>query len=199
MNKWIKNIVICFIALSAVWSFNSLDFPEPKPPGLPRTINANTFFKDKIIINGNNLFIDTLKLNLKKIPQVKDLYTVSKIVVGKWAKLYTVLKIEESGRDGQNSYYAKNYFNLVGMRYPRKRKTTAIRRGNDYYSVYANWYEGMIDFRYYIEYMEGSFFRKHKRYPKTEEEFINHLYGSYNKYSKWYNDVRYLLRNFDYD
>ena len=191
MKKWIRNIATFFVALAFVGYFGVLKFPNPKPPALPKNFQT-------VKIKENKLHCDTLILPLKKIPKVQELYTVAKTVVGKWAKLYTVLKVEESGTDGQNSYYARKYFNLVGMRYPRKRKTTAIRRGNDYYSVYSNWYEGMIDFKYYIEYMEGSFYRRYKRYPETEEEFIRHLYGSYNEYSKWYNDVRYLLRNFKY-
>lgn len=191
MKKWIGNIVIYSVAIAFVGYLGLLKFPNPKPPALPKNFQT-------VKIKENQLHCDTLVLPLNKIPKVQELYTVAKTVVGKWAKLYTVLKVEESGTDGQNSYYARKYYNLVGMRYPRKRKTTAIRRGNDYYSVYSNWYEGMIDFKYYIEYMEGSFYRRHKRFPKTEEEFVRHLYGSYNEYSKWYNDVRYLLRNFKY-
>ena len=194
-----RNIVNIIIATIFLFFLGFLNFPSPKPPGLPNPNQPGfDYYNNKIYISENILYFDTLELPLKKIPTVQELYTVSKVVIGKWAKLFTVIKVEESGRDGQYSYYAINYFNLVGMRYPRKRKTTALKRGNDYYSVYANWYEGMIDFKYYINYMEGSFYRRYKRYPKTEEEFIRHLYGSYNKYSKWYNDVIYILRNFHY-
>jgi hypothetical protein len=156
------------------------------------------FIVNQVRIEGDELFVDSLVLPLKTIPKVQELHTVAKSVVGRWAKLYTALKIEESGNDGQNSFYAKKYYNLVGMRFPRKRKTTAIRKGYDYYAVYENWYEGMVDFTYYIEYMERSFELKHGRLPKTEREFIKHIYGSYNVYSKWRNDMFYILKNFKY-
>lgn len=180
------HIILFGITLSLLYGASHLDMSPKKSYGMPQNTNP-------VKIKDGFLYYDSLKLALNKIPKVKQLHTVSKKVMGKWYRMYTAIKIEESGNDGQNSYYARAYNNLVGMRYPRKRKTTAVRMGNDYYAVYANWYEGMIDFRYYIDYMEGSFERKYKRQPKNEKEFINHIYGSYNIYSKWKNDVFWIL------
>lgn len=187
MKKNLGHIFLFSITAILILGASRLDMSPRKSYGMPQNINP-------IKIKDGFLYYDSLKLPLDKIPKVRQLHTLAKKVVGKWYKMYTAIKIEESGNDGQNSYYAKAYFNLVGMRYPRKRKTTAIRMGNDYYAVYANWYEGMIDFRYYIDYMEGSFERKYKRQPQNEVEFINHIYGSYNIYSQWKNDVFWILR-----
>jgi hypothetical protein len=186
-----KNIVLVFSA--ALLSFATFRFdPELKRPhGLPTELNT-------VIVTDSFLYADSLELPLYKIPKVSQIHTVAKLELGKWAKLFTVLKIEESGSDGQTSVYALKYYNLVGMRYPQKRKTTAIRRGYSYYSVYENWYESIVDFQYYMDYMEGSFYRKFKRYPKNEKEFVRHIHGSYNVYDKWLRDVFWLLDNFHY-
>lgn len=187
MKRALRHIALLGLTVTAIFVASNLDMSPKRIYGMPQNINP-------ISIREGYLYYDTLKLPLNKIPKVAQLHTVAKKVMGKWYKMYTAIKVEESGNDGQNSYYAKAYFNLVGMRYPKKRMTTAIRMGNDYYAVYANWYEGMIDFRYYIDYMEGSFERKFHRMPKTEKEFINHIYGSYNIYSKWKNDVFWILQ-----
>ncbi len=191
MNKYVSIFIVWGLSLVLVYQASHFKPEHPFQGERPFAVN-------KVKIEGDELFIDSLVLPLKSIPKVQELHTVAKSVVGKWAKLYTVLKIEESGNDGQNSFYAREYFNLVGMRFPRKRKTTAVRKGNDHYAVYENWYEGMVDFNYYLEYMERSFELKHGRLPKSEREFINHIYGSYNVYSKWKNDVFYILKNFKY-
>lgn len=177
--RWITALAI--IGLGA-----RTDMEGNYPYGMPNNWNP-------IRVKDGYLYHDSLKLSLDKIPKVQELHTISKKALGPWYRLYTAIKIEESGNDGQNSYYARAYNNLVGMRYPKKRKTTALRKGNDYYAVYANWYEGMLDFRYYLDYMEGAFERKYNRKPQNEKEFINHIYGSYNIYSKWKKDVFWIL------
>lgn len=191
MQKKVKNIAL--IVSASILCFFTIGFnPElRRPHGLPTEVNS-------VIVTDSFLYADSLELSLYRIPKVSEIHTVAKLTLGKWAKLFTVLKIEESGSDGQASVYALKYYNLVGMRYPQKRKTTAIRRGYSYYSVYENWYESMIDFQYYMDYMEGSFYRKYKRYPKNEKEFVRHIHGSYNVYDKWLRDVFWLLDNFSY-
>ncbi len=168
---------------------------EPKLPG---NLNLKQI-EDTVIIHKGYLHYDSLVLPLNKIPSVKDLHTVSKGVVGKWSKLFIAVKIEESGNDGQNSFYALKYHNLTGMRFPQKRKTTAVARGYDYYAIYSNWYQSMVDFKLYLNYMEATYYLKFKRYPKDEKEFIQFLYGSFNIYSKWRNDVFYILDNFNFE
>ncbi len=187
MNSSLSHSLRFLFSVLLIVSFHFIDMHPSRIYGMPHKLNP-------IKIKDGFLYCDSLKLPLNKIPKVRELHTVSKRVMGTWYKLYTAIKIEESGNDGQNSYYAKAYFNLVGMRYPKKRKTTAIRMGNDYYAVYSNWYEGMLDFKYYIDYMEGSFLRKFQRKPKNEKEFIEHIYGSYNIYSKWKKDVYWILK-----
>lgn len=191
MRSLLRHIGVVITCSGLIFYAANLDMQPKRVYGLPKSIN-HVKIKDSFI------YVDSLKLYLYKIPKVQELHTVAKKVVGKWAKMYTCIKIEESGNDGQNSYYAKAYYNLVGMRYPYKRKSTVKRMGNDYYAVYEHWYDGMLDFKYYIEYMEGSFFRKHGRHPENEKEFILHIYGSYNIYSKWLNDVMWILRHFKY-
>lgn len=186
MSTYLRHSATWFAAIAFLTSLFSIDMHPKKMYGMPQNINP-------IKIRDGFLYYDTLKLPLNQIPKVRQLHQVAGKVMGRWDRLFTAIKIEESGNDGQNSYYAKQYYNLVGMRFPKKRKTTALRMGNDYYAVYANWYEGMLDFRYYIDYMEGSFERKFGRGPENEKELINHIYGSYNIYSKWKNDVFWIL------
>ena len=191
MKKYSTHIGLILLTTVILSFAAKLDMQPKRVYGLPKEGNH-------VKIKDSFLYVDSLKLHLYTIPKVRDLHTVAKTVIGKWAKMYTTIKIEESGNDGQNSYYAKAYYNLVGMRYPYKRKSTVKRMGNDYYAVYEHWYDGMLDFKYYIEYMEGSFYRKNGRYPENEKEFIYHIYGSYNIYSKWLNDVLWILRHFKY-
>lgn len=191
MKLYLRHILLFLTAFSLWFASSKFDPKCSRPEGLPTEINP-------IVITDSFLYADSLELPLYKIPKISELHTVAKLTLGKWAKLFTVLKIEESGSDNQTSIYALRYYNLVGMRYPNKRKTTAIRRGYSYYCVYENWYESMLDFQYYIDYMEGSFFRKFNRYPKNNKEFVRHIHGSYNIYDKWLRDVFWLLDHFDY-
>lgn len=155
--------------------------------------------KDSVVITRDTLILDSLVLSLREIPKAQHLYTVAKVTVGKWAKLFTAIKIEESGADGKNSYYAKAYNNLTGMRFPSSnRKTTAVRAGRSYYAIFNHWHDCMLDWKYYIESMEEKFVAKHNRVPKDEFEMVDFMFGSYNPYSKWRNDMRWLLRNFKY-
>jgi hypothetical protein len=167
-------------------------------PKLPPKLNIQQI-EDTVVIHKGYLHYDSLVLPLNQIPPVKDLHTVAKGVVGNWSKLFIAVKIEESGHDGQNSFYALNYHNLTGMRYPTKRKTTAVGKGYDYYAIYSNWYQSMVDFKLYLNYMEATHYLKYKRYPNNEKEFIQFLYGSFNVYSKWRNDVFYILDNFNFE
>lgn len=191
MIQMLKHIALFITATLLSFSAVYYNPGARRPHSLPNEFNT-------VILTDSLLYADSLELSLYKIPKVSELHTVAKLTLGKWAKLFTVLKIEESGSDGQTSVYALRYYNLVGMRYPQKRKTTAIRRGYSYYSVYENWYESILDFQYYMDYMEGSFYRKFDRYPENEKEFVRHIHGSYNIYDKWLRDVFWLLDNFNY-
>jgi len=154
---------------------------------------------DTVVILKDSIFVDSLALSLKKIPKAQHLYSVAKKSVGKWAKLFVAIKIEESGADGKNSYYALTYNNLTGMRYPGKgRITTSTGMGHNYYAVFNNWHECMVDFKYYVEIMEGKFKDRFKRAPKNEYEMVNFMHGSFNVYQKWHNDVTWLLNHFNY-
>jgi len=162
-------------------------------------LESDTVAKDEVVISGDKLQFDTLQLSLKTIPKAQQLYTVAKKSVGRWAKLFTVIKIEESGADGKNSYYAKHYANLTGMRFPGTgRKTTSVRSGHNYYAVFNNWHDCMLDFKYYMDVMDNKFEAKYGRPAKDEYEMVNFMFGSFNIYGKWKSDVIWLLNHFSY-
>lgn len=161
--------------------------------------DTNIVKKDTALIKGDSLFYDSLELSLKTVPGAQHLYTVAKPIMGKWAKLFVVIKIEESGADGKNSYYAKNYYNLTGMRYPGAgRKTTSVGSGNNYYAKFNHWYDCIVDFKYYMEVLDQKFEAKYKRPAANETEMVNFMFGSFNVHQKWKNDVTWLLNHFNY-
>jgi hypothetical protein len=162
-------------------------------------VEVTEIAKDSVYITGDSLKLDSLALSLQTIPKAQALYSVAKVSVGKWAKLFTVIKIEESGADGKNSYYAKTYNNLTGMRFPRSgRKTTAVRQGKNNYAIFNHWHDCMLDWKYYIEILETKFVAKYNREPKDEYEMVDFMFGSYNPYAVWRNDMRWLLNHFKY-
>lgn len=191
-----KNLLIAavlMIVLAATAANANLKFTGTSKLPKPAAV-------DSVVIESDSLFLDsTIALSLKKIPKAQDLYTVAKKSVGKWAKLFVAIKIEESGADGKNSFYALKYNNLTGMRYPGTgRATTSTGVGHNYYAIFNNWHDCMIDFKYYVEIMEGKFKDKYKREPKDEYEMVNFMHGSFNVYQKWKNDVYWLLNHFSY-
>jgi len=191
--KLIRHIsVLVFVAIFMYFEINCLPGNiKNKPVGEPR--------HSEVVIHSDTVFLDTLKIPLKRIPPIWQLNEVAKVSLGKWSKLFIVLKIEESGYDGQNSTYALVYNNLVGMRYPNLRKTTARKRGYSNYCVFDHWYDCLIDFKYYMEHTEKSFIKYYQRKPKSDKEMIRFMHGSYNAYSQWYRDVFWLLDHFEYD
>lgn len=161
--------------------------------------DTQTIKKDTVLISGDSLTFDTLTLNLKQVPKAQHLYSVAKHSIGRWAKLFVVIKIEESGADGQNSFFAKKYFNLTGMRYPGTgRKTTAVKAGLDYYAVFNHWHDCMLDFKMYMDVMDSKFEKKYGRAAKDEFEMVDFMFGSFNPYSVWKKDVYWLLNHFHY-
>ncbi|MBS3914755.1 MAG: hypothetical protein KG003_09655 [Bacteroidetes bacterium] len=155
--------------------------------------------RDSVVIVGDTLRVDSITLSLQKIPKAQDLYSVAKITVGKWAKLFTVIKIEESGADGKNSFYALKYNNLTGMRWPGKgRQTTAVAKGHNSYAIFNHWHDCMLDFKFYIDIMEKKYVTKYGKQPETELEMINFMLGSYNPYGVWKRDLVWLLNHFHY-
>jgi hypothetical protein len=161
--------------------------------------DSESIKSDTVMISGDTVSFDTLKLHLKQVPRAQHLYTVAKHSVGKWAKLFVVIKIEESGADGQNSFYAKKYFNLTGMRFPGTgRKTTAVKAGRDYYAVFNHWHDCMVDFKMYMDVMDEKFEKKFGRPAKDEFEMVDFMFGSFNPYGVWKRDVYWLLKHFNY-
>lgn len=191
MRKLLTAAVLLIVLVATAANVN-LKFTKviPEEPAIP---------KDSVVIIGDTLILDSLVLSLKTIPKAQNLYTVAKVTVGRWAKLFTVVKIEESGADGKNSYYAREYNNLTGMRMSGSgRETTAVRRGRNHYAIFNHWYDCMLDWKYYIDAMESSFIEKHKREPKDEYEMVDYMFGSYNPHQVWRQDMRWLLRHFKY-
>jgi len=133
-------------------------------------------------------------LNLEELPSVKHLYEVASHYLGKYAEFFIAIKIEESGADKKPSWLAKNYNNLVGMRFPRTRETYAIASTNSNYAIYRNWFECMLDFKIYMENMEKSFVKKNKREFADEYEMLDYLFKYFNGFDKWYNDMRFLIK-----
>lgn len=195
MNKtlWIVLVFIGIAASAAARANKSIiKFIIP-------TADTTEVKKDTAIIKGDSLVYDSLTLSLKKIPTAQKLYTVAKPIMGKWAKLFVVIKIEESGADYKNSYYATNYFNLTGMRYPGTgRKTTSVGSGSNYYAKFNNWYDCIVDFKYYMDVLDQKFEAKYKHKAANETEMVNFMFGSFNVHQKWKNDVTWLLNHFNY-
>jgi len=151
---------------------------------------------DNLVYTGERLFFDGEEVSLTKLPKLQMLYDVSKEEIGKWSKLFIAIKMEESGVDGKNSGLARVRNNLVGMRVPRRRETKCIGATSTNYAIFNNWFEAVQDFNIFIQIKERGFKKKYKRSPKDEHEFVDYMYGSYNIYSKWQQDVHIILRNF---
>ena len=151
---------------------------------------------DNLVYTGERLFFDGEEVSLTKLPKLQMLYDVSKEEIGKWSKLFIAIKMEESGVDGKNSGLARVRNNLVGMRVPRRRETKCIGATSTNYAIFNNWFEAVQDFNIFIQIKERGFKKKFKRSPKDEHEFVDYMYGSYNIYSKWQQDVHIILRNF---
>lgn len=150
----------------------------------------------EIVYTGNRLYFNNEEISLSEIPNLQLLYDVSKVEIGRWAKLFIAIKMEESGVDGKQSGLARVRNNLVGMRMPRSRETYAVSETATGYAVFNNWYEATLDFSIFIKIKERGFKAKYGRLPKDEHEFVNYMYGSYNIYSKWQQDVHIILRRF---
>jgi hypothetical protein len=150
----------------------------------------------EVIYTGNRLYFNNKEVSLKEIPNLQLMYDISKVEVGRWAKLFIAIKMEESGVDGKQSGLARVRNNLVGMRMPRSRETYAVGETVTGYAIFNNWYEATLDFAIFIKIKERGFQKKYGRLPKDEHEFVNYMYGSYNIYSKWQKDVHIILRRF---
>jgi hypothetical protein len=133
-------------------------------------------------------------INTDSIPSIDIMYTIAKEYIPENATFFIAIKMEESGADNQNSFLAKEYNNLIGMRYPRNRETYSIASTNTNYSIYRNWFECMLDFNLYMENIENSFKKKHKRGFKNDYEKLDYLFNFYNGFEKWYNDMVFLIR-----
>ena len=147
----------------------------------------------------DSIFIGDLGFSLNKIPKAREMYKGAQPIFGKWAKLFVIMKVEESGADGKNSYYARNYNNLCGMRCVKVRKTTSHKCGKNNYAMYPSWYDAMVDWKYYLDIIHRKFEKKHGREAKDEFEVVDFLYGYYNSFPKWRKDLRWLLRNYKLD
>ena len=150
-----------------------------------------------LVVVKDSLYLDSLSLSLNVIPSVKDMYTVGKKAIGKWAKLFIAVKIVESGNDGDNSIYARRDFNLTGMRQPKARKTMSLGGTRSNYARYASWYDCMVDFGMYLDGMERGFKRRHHRSTRNSQEMVQYLYGKYNSHPVWRNRTLFVLKKFD--
>jgi hypothetical protein len=160
-----------------------------------------TVASNLIRCTADSVYIDSvnLRLSLEEIPRSRELHAVATFMYGKWAKVFTAIKLQESGADGKNSYLARECNNLTGMRMPGgSRPTTAIAKTRTNYAIFRHWYDCMVDFGFYLDQTLNGFQSKYKREPKDEFELINYMFGSYNPYSTWKRDVFWLIRNYNF-
>jgi hypothetical protein len=189
-KSWLSLIFISLIAVAFVRN------------GSEETAAGRVMASQQIRCTQDSLFIDSLNLRLplQEIPTVRQMHAVAKFRIGRWAKVFTVIKLQESGADGQYSYLAREFNNLTGMRMPRGlRPTTAVAATKTNYAIFANWYDCMVDFGHYLEFTVNGFRNKFGREPKDEYELINYMFGSYNPYSTWKRDVFWLLKNYRFE
>ncbi len=171
---------------------------KPKHQGVAAQTGSDSIVRT----TSDSLFIDSvnLRLSLKEIPPARSMHQVARFVIGHWAKVFTVIKLQESGADGKNSYLAVEFNNLTGMRMPgNSRPTTAIGKTKTNYAIFSSWYGCMVDFHYYLEHTLTLFRKEHKREPKDEYEVIDFMFGSYNPYSSWKKDIYWLLKNYRFE
>jgi hypothetical protein len=79
------------------------------------------------------------------------------------------------------------------MRFPRSRKTTAVAKSKTNYSIYASWYDCILDFGLYLDGINRSFTKKNGRPTQSDQEMVRYLYGIYNTNVRWRNDVLKVL------
>lgn len=170
--------------------------------GYDETQSRQTDLSNQIRYTQDSLFIDSvnLRLPLQELPTVRQMHAVAKFRIGRWAKVFTVIKLQESGADGQYSYLAREFNNLTGMRMPRGlRPTTAVAATKTNYAIFANWFDCLVDFDHYLDFTLKGFRNKFGREPKDEYEIINYIFGSYNPYGTWKRDIFWLLKNYRFE
>ncbi len=183
-SKWIFPTTVLILCSAAV--IGKATFETSKTSLIKASDTA-------IVLRKDSLFFDTLALSLKKIPSVMAMHHVALEAIPQWANIFTAVKIIESGVDGQYSKYSRLYNNLVGMRYPRSRKTTAVAKSKTNYSIYASWYDCILDFGMYLDGINRSFAKKRGRPTQSDQEMVKYLYGIYNTNVRWRNDVLKVL------
>jgi len=170
--------------------------------GYDETQSRQTDLSNQIRYTQDSLFIDSvnLRLPLQELPTVRQMHAVAKFRIGRWAKVFTFIKLQESGADGQYSYLAREFNNLTGMRMPRGlRPTTAVAATKTNYAIFANWFDCLVDFDHYLDFTLKGFHNKFGREPKDEYEIINYIFGSYNPYRTWKRDIFWLLKNYRFE
>ncbi|MFN5889732.1 MAG: hypothetical protein ACK448_05000 [Bacteroidota bacterium] len=183
-SKWIFPTTVLILCSAAV--IGKATFETSKTSLIKASDTA-------IVLRNDTLFYDTLTLSLKKIPSVMAMHHVATEAIPQWANIFTAVKIIESGVDGQYSKYSRLYNNLVGMRFPRSRKTTAVAKSKTNYSIYASWYDCILDFGLYLDGINRSFTKKNGRPTQSDQEMVRYLYGIYNTNVRWRNDVLKVL------
>lgn len=184
-------LMLLFISIAAVGQSN---FGLDRYKHLPKTLHSEPM----VIISQDSLWFDTLSLSMAKVPQIQSLYTVAKQSIGKWAKIFVVVKIVESGNDGDHSILASRYFNVTGMRQPHVRKTLSIGPNPTHYASFENWHDCMLDFGMYLNGLERGFKRKHNNREPSDQEMIEYMYGIYNTYPVWRKRSLFVLHHFQY-
>lgn len=114
-------------------------------------------------INANNSLIIYRPTVLHELNEEK-LYLIIKLYNIKFPDIVFAQAILESSRF--NSELFSRTKNLFGMKYPRVRKTTSLRKSSDNYAVYDHWFMSVNDYQLWQKsnmrdniYSESDYFR----------------------------------------
>ncbi len=183
--------MLIFISIAAVGQTN---FGQNNSDHLPKV----PYSAPVVTVSQDSLWFDTLSLSMTQVPKIQSLYTVAKQSIGKWAKIFIVIKTVESGNDGDHSILATRYFNITGMRQPHVRKTLSVGPTPTNYASFKNWHDCMLDFGMYLDGLERGFKRKHNNRAPSDQEMIEYMYGIYNTYPIWRKRSLFVLNHFKY-
>lgn len=133
-------------------------------------------------------------LDMQTVPDIATLYKVSKKYMGRWAMFFIAIKIEESGNNGKYSWLSTTHYNLIGMRFPKSRRTYAIGSTNTNYAIYRNWFDCILDFKIYLDNIEKKRLEEGGKPFKDELELLDYMTTRFNHFDKWESDMKIILK-----
>lgn len=121
----------------------------------------------------------------------KNLYFAIRQLGIKHADIVFAQIILES--DNLSSKLVEKNNNLLGMRLPKKRNTTASNSKGGY-AVYDNWYASVVDYHLFQKFFYDNF---HKKYPNkelTDAQYLNKISKNYAEASDYSIRVKRVLK-----